>query len=714
MILLNLTNLNLSIKKISVLIFFIGQFIPSASTQSNIDSLIAVFNSAVEPLDKYEAQSDIAYYYYKKESYDTALTKYKLAAQMVPKNDFENKGKAVSRIARVYKKIEDLGNSIKYYKISKDLFLLNNCDPILIADVYKDIGRAFYGLSKYDSAMVYYMDSKKVYEKNNIINEDYGYLLHYIGSVFKRQDNMEKACEYYQMEMEYGTTYNFPGIYADGFYLSASCTGDERDRVNHHLEALRLYQEMEDESMVSLMCGNLALAYEDIGMLDSAYHYQMISLEYRRHDGGKSHLSSLLSNIGGLLIKMGRYNEAKEYLKEAESLAFQSDLKKNLRLREVYKGMYQVNKATGNYKSAIEFLELMYAYRDSSVDAEHQDAIHEMELSYETEKKEAEILMLENDRNLKEKEKLLAEENAAQQTRAKNLYLWGGLVFFLLGIFTFIKLRESQNQKKLILQQKKEMQFQKELVEEKNKDIMDSMVYASTIQRAIITSEEYISEMFNDFFILYKPRDIVSGDFYWAYETPDGKKLIAVGDCTGHGVPGAMMSMLGTAFLNEVVIEGRIREPHLVLEKMRVLIKKAMKNKGARDGMDMSFCCVDKKKMTFCGANLPIYIVRNEELIEIKGNKQPIGFHAAGEHPFQTKEFDLENNDHLYLFSDGYADQFGGSKGKKYKYKTLRDKLVEICTLNLQEQRNIINTEFETWKGDLEQLDDVCVIGIKV
>ena len=186
--------------KFKLLLFLAWALSFNASSQSKLDSLTLAFDSAIEPIDKFETQTEIAYYYYKNHSFDTALTKYTVAYQMVPEGDFENKGKAVVRIANVYQAQEDLQNSLIHFKMAQNIFSQNQCEPSLEADVLRDIGRTYYGQSKYDSAMVYYMKSKNIYEVNHIENESYGYLLHYIGSVFKRQDNMAKACEYYEME----------------------------------------------------------------------------------------------------------------------------------------------------------------------------------------------------------------------------------------------------------------------------------------------------------------------------------------------------------------------------------------------------------------------------------------------------------------------------------------------------------------------------------
>ena len=685
-----------------------------SSAQTNIDSLKISFDYAESTEERFETQQLIAEYYYDIRSLDTAIFEFTKAIDMVPKGQLELKADLVSRVAKIYRHKEEVTSQIKYYKIATDMYVQANSAPEITADSYAQLGRSFYDEARYDSAMVYYMDAKKIYEDNKIENKDYGNLLHFIGSVFKRQDNNDKACEYYHLEIDYGKEHGFKDIEAEGMYLSGICIEGDTARLRNDQKCLAIYEETGRESMVALMYTLIAGGYKSIEMYDSALYYQMKSLEIYREGTKKSHLAALLADISRSYMRKNDFGTARKYLEEAEEIALQTELKQFLRLEDIYGAYYELNYKQGKYKSAVEYLNLRYVYKDSAEDTEHADAIQEMELVYNTEKQEAENALLKKDKAIANKEKKIAEDEAATQSFITLLFMIGGGLLLIAGIFTFVKYRESQKQKKIITEQKKEMQFQKELVEEKNKDITDSMVYASSIQRAIITSEEYIANMFNDFFVFYKPRDIVSGDFYWAYKTDCGKRLIAVGDCTGHGVPGAMMSMLGTAFLNEIVIEGKEFHPPTILNKLRDHVKKSLQGNASKDGMDMSFCCIEDDKLTYSGANLPLYILRKGELIEIKGNKQPIGYQPAGEVPFEEKLLDLEREDKLYLFSDGYADQFGGPKGKKYKYKTFRDKLAAISSMTFGQQRKIIDEEFEIWKGDLEQLDDVCVIGIKV
>jgi len=262
-----------------------------------------------------------------------------------------------------------------------------------------------------------------------------------------------------------------------------------------------------------------------------------------------------------------------------------------------------------------------------------------------------------------------------------------------------------------------ELQTQKDVVEEKNREIVDSINYALRLQKAIIPAESKIQQALPQSFVYFKPKDIVSGDFYWMNED-DGKVIIAAVDCTGHGVPGALVSVVGANGLHRCVKEFNLSRPNEILDKLTELVVETFESgeDSVKDGMDGAVCLIDIKKRTleYAGANNPLWIIKksSRELTEIKANKQPIGDFEY-KVPFENHVFELEEGDQIYIFSDGYVDQFGGPKGKKFKYKTLKNLLVENQDLSPNDQRAILHETFNSWKGDLEQLDDVCVIGVR-
>ncbi len=257
-------------------------------------------------------------------------------------------------------------------------------------------------------------------------------------------------------------------------------------------------------------------------------------------------------------------------------------------------------------------------------------------------------------------------------------------------------------------------------LEEKNQSITQSIRYAKRIQDAILVSQTYFNSMLPQNFIFFQPRDIVSGDFYWAYETPDNKAIWAVADCTGHGVPGAFMSMIGHSLLNEIIIEKGITAPDIILNELRKEIINSLGQTGAegetKDGMDIALCTLDKdnRSIQYAGAYNPLYLVRNGELIEIKGDRQPIGYIRGNLGSFTKHELTIMKGDLIYLFSDGYIDQFGGSQGKKFKSRNFRELLQSLYGETMTNQKKILETVLSKWRGDQQQVDDICVVGVKV
>lgn len=260
---------------------------------------------------------------------------------------------------------------------------------------------------------------------------------------------------------------------------------------------------------------------------------------------------------------------------------------------------------------------------------------------------------------------------------------------------------------------------QREIIIKKNKDIMADIRYASRIQQAILPNLEFISNSINEYFILHQPKNHVSGDFYWVTQIED-KKIIAVGDCTGHGISGGLMHMLGAVYLNEIVSRNQFNNASDILEELREHIISSLKQTGetgeAQDGLDIALCLIDckTKEMQFSGANNPIYIIRNNELIEIKGDRMPVGIYVEITKHFTNHTYQLEENDQLYLFSDGYADQFGGPKGKKFRYKQFKELLINNSHEPMIIQKEILNNVHDKWRGSLEQIDDILVFGLKI
>jgi phosphoserine phosphatase RsbU/P len=308
----------------------------------------------------------------------------------------------------------------------------------------------------------------------------------------------------------------------------------------------------------------------------------------------------------------------------------------------------------------------------------------------------------------------------------------GGMLTASVALFTIllINTRTNLTKKEIIArlalaESFKQLEEKNEIIEEKNKDISDSINYAQRIQQAILPPLEKLDKVLNEYFVLYKPKDVVSGDFYWhaaVKTTPLNNEpsynivVLAAVDCTGHGVPGALMSIIGSTILNQTATNAAINTPAEALSYLNKEVTKSLNS--IKDGMDMSLCSINFEKMElqYAGANNPIYIVRNKEFKEIKADKKAIGadIENAEIKTFTNHTIPLQKGDSIYLFTDGYADQFGGPNGKKFKYKKFQELLIEIQDNTIEEQKHILNFHHEQWKGTLEQVDDILVIGVRI
>lgn len=307
----------------------------------------------------------------------------------------------------------------------------------------------------------------------------------------------------------------------------------------------------------------------------------------------------------------------------------------------------------------------------------------------------------------------------------------GGLLILTVAIFCVFLIRTRYRLTFNEIRSRLELAKSKEIIEEahievvnQKKEITDSINYARSIQQSLIPLEEHFNRHFADSFVLFKPKDIVSGDFYWIYEK-NNVVFYATGDCTGHGVPGGFMTMLGISFLNEIVEVKGITTPSEILNNMRDKIITTLKQHGnfgeSKDGMDITVCSLDKnkKELQYASANNALYIIKAEkqghgqELEIYRADKQPCGFYHVYK-PFTNHVINLESGDAVYTFSDGFPDQFGGPTGRKYMHKQFKEVLLQNAHLSFTEQKNLLNSSFENWRGKQDQVDDVLVIGVKV
>ncbi|MBW6484032.1 MAG: SpoIIE family protein phosphatase [Vicingaceae bacterium] len=438
--------------------------------------------------------------------------------------------------------------------------------------------------------------------------------------------------------------------------------------------------------------------------------YEDVIETNKKLDNDKSLYYSMYMNIGTNYKKLGNLKDAKKYYLMGLEVA--SGLNNAHNLLSSYKKLSDFYEETKDYENALKY----YKLAKSKVKEMNVEQARNKELQFSYQRKAvADSVAYEKEKKIKEIE--IAKHQIELTVKRNQQYgLYGGLVLVLVfaGVM-YNRFKISQKQKNIIEEKEQETNLQKQIIEEKHKEITDSIQYAKRIQSAILPSKKLVDKYLPDSFILYKPKDIVAGDFYWMEAA--SVILFAAADCTGHGVPGAMVSVVCNNGLNRSVREYGLTDPGKILDKTReiVIAEFEKSEEQVQDGMDIALCSLEGNKLQYAGANNPLWIIRkgSTEVEEIKANKQPIGKFDNPE-PYTTHNITLEKGDTIYIFSDGYVDQFGGDKNKKFKAANFKKLLLTIQNETIEKQKELIDQAFEEWKGSLEQIDDVCVIGVRI
>ena len=526
--------------------------------------------------------------------------------------------------------------------------------------------------------------------------------------------------------------------------------------IDYFYKSLELNKQNNNQNGIKTIYYNIGLIYADQEDYEHAVENFRQGIEYARNMNQKGGIYNGLINQASALKNLSQHNQAVTILNEALSYAQELN---NLKLVRTCYGMLAENyEALGDSENAMKYFDL-FATVDKHVKAEQIKAIEEKskkevrkaeiekvqsqkELSERSSELEKTRQTLEQTKQLTEKQKLELELNRLTisekeaELRNKRLIIYGILlIFVVIIIFSILVYRQFQAKKRAnkkladqnvqIFKQKEEIEKQRDLANKQKMDITDSIEYAKRIQTALLPPLSFIRRSLPEHFILFKPREIVSGDFYWMMNKDD-KIIIAAADCTGHGVPGAFMSMLGTAFLNEIVnkiVENKhvySLQANEILNQLRSYIIESLHQSGAdnesKDGIDIALCVIDpdKQKLQFAGAHNPLYLIRNNELEIIKGDRMPVSIHQKADKSFANHEIDIFKDDVIYIFSDGFVDQIGGPKKRKFMSRNFKELLLKIHEKPMDVQEQILEKTFDEWKGDYIQLDDILVIGIKL
>ena len=461
--------------------------------------------------------------------------------------------------------------------------------------------------------------------------------------------------------------------------------------------------------------------YSEKGDYNTAIKYHQEALEMAVRDSFQVEIVQILLGFAETYKKQGNPRLAINYFDRAKTIA--EEIGFNYELKVAYEGLAFTYVELFDYQTAFNYLSLLRNIEKTIYNIETDDKIRNLMFSYQLEKKENQIEL--------QKSQIVAKDATIKQQKAYRNALAAGFlaIFLIIIVIVYAYIQKRRDNKKIteqnekILEANEEFKVLNEAISKHNNEIIDSINYAQRIQSALLPPETYITELLNENFIFYKPRDIVSGDFYWIKQV-NQYIVLAAADCTGHGVPGALMSMLGMSYLNEIVQRREITQANHVLNELRKQIKYSLRQHGQRDeskdGIDIALCVLDIKNnmMQYSGAYNPLYLIRdiqgNPELKEIKADPMPLGYYHGKDKAFTNHDIQLEMGDTFYIFSDGFIDQKGGEDNKKFMSKNFKKLLLEIHDQPMVDQKDILDKTLTDWMGENSQIDDVLVIGVRV
>lgn len=571
---------------------------------------------------------------------------------------------------------------------------------IAYARLYLAINRFF--LSKVEKILENLLEALD-YFKNHPEEPGYAIALNYTGNVYESYGQYEKAMEYGQASLKTAEKYDRKETIGDArstIGIIYSRLSDYDKAIDSFKQALKIREELKNEKAVASSINWIARTYTLAKNYSEALKYYQKSIELRKKTKNPALPWSYLG-IASLYEQMNEQAKAIEYYSLSLALNEQNDEKRcNL---HCYLGLGKVHTANDNTAKASEYLKTALNIAES---LKAKPIIYEIYL-----------LLAENaekDRNL---EVALKYYRLHQQSKEEvlNSEMLNKLKYQQINYET----EKSRQEAEIYQLRNVELKQAFEQIERKNREITDSIEYASRIQNALLPLKSRMDELLDDYFVLFKPRNIVSGDFYWVKKVNDYIIFVAA-DCTGHGVPGAFMSMLGIAFLNEIVNKREITQTNQVLNELRIQVKEALKQTGKKgelyDGMDISICALNTKKniLQYAGAMNSLYLVREGELRQVAADRMPIAYYQKEKPSFTNHELQLKKGDAFYIFSDGFVDQFGGKKGFKYKTSNFQKKLMEIHLEPMCMQKELLEKELSEWMTGWEQTDDILVVGVRV
>lgn len=635
-------------------------------------------------------------------------------------NDVKELANSNYNIGYAYASLGENKASLQYYNISLEKYTqLNDSDGM--AKIYNVLGSAYQGMSDFSNSIAAYISAKKIYEKLGE-QKNYAGCLVNMGFIYEAMHNEDKALTgFYEAEkiLEAINNKDYLANVRHSIGTILLKRGKYNEALKKYIQAKETFLELENQDYYANCLFSIAEIYYHQKQNDKALSMILEGLQIKRdleeQEGvclGLLQLGEFYTQTGKTKQAIASYEEGLDLAKKIGHVASEINALKKLA---------DLNTELANYKLANKYYFDYSELKDSVFKTESAEKIAQMDALYQNEKQASQIAALNEQKKAQENELKI---NSMQ----RNTLLGGVVVLFIIAFLIFNRYRLKQRSNIELQSAYNEIQVNRDEIALQKKEIMDSIYYAKRIQEAILPTPGILGKYFTEHFVFYRPKDVVSGDLYWFAQVKNTIMLAAV-DCTGHGVPGAFMSVIGVDHLNHLVNDKQITDPAKVLTELDHGIfssfAKDDSEKNIQDGMDIALCAIDleTKVLNFSGAHRPLIHVRNNVVTELKPTKASIGGYLSDKKIFSNNSLQLQKGDCIYMFTDGYADQFGGPRGKKFKYKQLLELILKNVNDSMETQKQKLTSTFEDWKAwpvagsvqrDLEQVDDVCVIGVRV
>ena len=694
----------------------------------------------IKSLEAYRLAEEIAYeegsakaciilgdYFFSNNLVDSSLSKYNIALSIYKGlTDDRKTGEALFKIGTVLFSSSNYKAALPYATEALEIFTITD-DQISLAQAHSLLCDLKSNMGFRTKAIDHCLQSLRLYESLNM-NEGRAELLNAIGNIYLKLGQYDRCEQFFNEAMSLSKNENDLKIVAESLVYMGNLKveqGEYDEAIRFYKRALDMHRENKNVIGQAYASYYIGMANRSLGQYNEAFESMKECYGLSTKTMDLELQAKIMTEYGNLYSDRGKYQTAIDYLKQ--SLAIAQRIDADPILLYCYNNLAKYYDKLNDHENALIYFKLYMLYREEVFSNQSSQKIAETEVLYNLEKKEQQIQLLRSQNRIKDLE--------ASERNMMNIWLFTGLIF----VFAFSVLLYQQNlaknksnlmlqkQKSAINKQKVEIEHNRDeyeklslILAQKNKEVTDSIEYAQRIQLSMIQGDEIIFESFNGAFIFYRPKDIVSGDFYWIRQKSPLIYMAAI-DCTGHGVPGAFMTVMGNTLLNQILdqTEEEIM-PDKVLKLLDQKVKENLNQHGislsAFEGMDLALVCFDLKSLTcyFSGAKMPLYYYHGKELDQIKGNRHSIGGNDFSEKNFDLHKIKLKKGDQLYLSSDGYQDQFGGKDGKKFMKLHYRHLISRVAGMHFSEQKEELITKFDEWKGHYQQTDDVLVIGIKI